>query len=610
MIDLKLVSDEILKQVDIVEIISHYIKVEKKGRNYTSLCPFHDDKKLGNFYISPDKQIFKCFSCGKSGNAINFVQYKENINYIEALRKVCEIAGIEDNRLGKKEIKVIDQELDSIYKCLTDINNFYSVSLFQSEEGKQALEYLYNRGLSEEIIKHFDIGYSQNDGQNLINYLKNKGYSIKTISETGITHLDTNGPLKDNNAGRITFSIKNKENQVVGFSARIFGNNKSDSKYINTRETKAFNKSSILYNFGNVINEVKKVGYVYVLEGFMDVIAAYRVGITSAVALMGTAFTKQQLQLLRYLKVEIRLCLDLDEPGQDNMKNIINVLDQNDLKFLLVNNNQQIIGKDSDDILHNNGDKGLIKFLNNLISKGEWLINYYSKSLNLNSLNGRKLLLNNFIPVLAETKNRLDYEDYLNRISKLTLFNKETIDKLVLSYRKTKEDGENLDFQQWSDQNGYNKKYLTKLEFAERQVMRYILENKEAFNQYELKIGYLTDDVYRNIVNLIDEYLEKYVGENYSVKDLISFLNSSEDEKVLKNEMIDVMTTITLDKSWYCPPYTEQTFNELVSTINMERENTRNKQAYKDAIRGKDNEETAKHALNYLNKKSDMIDKK
>ena len=170
--------------------------------------------------------------------------------------------------------------------------------------------------------------------------------------------------------------------------------------------------------------------------------------------------------------------------------------------------------------------------------------------------------------------------------------------------------GENLDFQQWSDQNGYNKKYLTKLEFAERQVMRYILENKEAFNQYELKIGYLTNDVYRNIVNLVDEYLEKYVGENYSVKDLISFLNSSEDEKVLKNEMIDVMTTITLDKSWYCPPYTEQTFNELVSTINMERENTRNKQAYKDAIRGKDNEETAKHALNYLNKKSDMIDKK
>ena len=307
------ISKEILSQINIVEIISHYIQLTKKGRNYTALCPFHDDKNLGNFYVSEEKQIFRCFSCKASGNAINFVQKKENISYYEALLKVCEIANIHDDRIQKRTKTNIDPLLEDAYKCLNSEVDFYFMSLTKSNEGKSALEYLANRGLNEDVIKYFKIGYAQSNGTLLIDYLKNKNFSLKTIVNTGIARIEDN-PIKDINNGRIVFPIFNKIGQPVGFSARVF-KNKSDAKYVNTRETIAFNKSSLLYNYHNALQEAKRVGYIYVLEGFMDVIACYRVGIKSAVALMGTSLTKQQLQLLRYTGGEIRVCLDLDNPG-------------------------------------------------------------------------------------------------------------------------------------------------------------------------------------------------------------------------------------------------------------------------------------------------------
>lgn len=429
------IADDVLKQIDIVEIVSHYTKLQKRGRNYTCLCPFHDDKKLGNFYVSQEKQFFKCFSCGTSGNAINFVQKRENITYIEALRKVCEIAGINEPRLLNKQKSGVSLSLQETYKCLNDITDYYKAGLTSIEEGKVAINYLHSRGLNDEVISYFNIGYAYSNGTRLIEYLQEKKYSIKTIANTGIVHLNDN-PLKDINVNRIIFPIANKNGQIVAFSARVFKGT-SDAKYVNTRETEAFKKSNTLYNFHNVLNETKKVGYIYVLEGFMDVIACYRVNIKSAVGIMGTALTKEHIQLLRYLNVEIRLCLDLDAPGQDAMVEIIKQFDKEGLNYKLVNNLTSYIGKDSDEILSKNGDNALITFLNNLISKGEWLLNYYSKKLNLNSLSDRKKLVNQFLPVLNETSNPLELEDYMVRLSNLSNFTLETLKTILKNYKKT-----------------------------------------------------------------------------------------------------------------------------------------------------------------------------
>ena len=155
-------ANDILRNADIVEVISHYIKVEKKGRNYTGLCPFHDDKSLGNFYISKEKGIFKCFSCNAGGNAINFVQKIENLSYKDAVLKTAELIGYQDTRLLNYQTTVkINPEIKAIQDCLTEINNFYQNSLFFSEDGKDALDYLHHRGLTDDVIRFFFFFYAQ-----------------------------------------------------------------------------------------------------------------------------------------------------------------------------------------------------------------------------------------------------------------------------------------------------------------------------------------------------------------------------------------------------------------------------------------------------------------
>ena len=599
-------ANDILKQCDIVEVISSRIKVEKKGRNYVAVCPFHDDKNLGNFYVSEEKQIFRCFSCKASGNAINFVQKKENISYYEALLKVCEIANIHDDRIQKRTKTNIDPLLEDAYKCLNSEVDFYFMSLTKSNEGKSALEYLANRGLNEDVIKYFKIGYAQSNGTLLIDYLKNKNFSLKTIVNTGIARIEDN-PIKDINNGRIVFPIFNKIGQPVGFSARVF-KNKSDAKYVNTRETIAFNKSSLLYNYHNALQEAKRVGYIYVLEGFMDVIACYRVGIKSAVALMGTSLTKQHLQLLRYTGAEIRLCLDLDNPGQNAMAEIIQVLDNEGLNYRLVSNLTSYEGKDSDEILKNNKEEGLTAFLNNLISKGEWLINYYSKNINLSSLEGRKELVNKMVPFLVKVNDSLELEDYCVRISKLSQFSLENIKTIIRKYKASKADDDKKTYQERYRKNKFEKITLTKLELAEKQLMQYILENNDALKIYDKKLGFMSNEIYRNIVSLIEDYIYENSINKYNVNDIISYLSLKDGDNDKKQIIIDELAELSLNKKYVLPPYSEEIINELISTINIEREKARTVQAFKEGSKGKSQSEQALQAQNYLNKKRAMIE--
>ncbi len=614
-IDYFKISQDVLKQVNIVEIVSHYIQLQKRGRNYVALCPFHDDKSLGNFYVSEEKQIFKCFACNKAGNAINFVEYRENISFREALFRVCEISNIVVPELTEqKRAQKVDPVKEETYKCLKDINNFYVVSLRQSENSAEALEYLKARGLTNDIIDRFNIGLAQKNGENIVKYLTAKNYSLKTINNAGIINLESQ-PIRDTNAGRITFGITDKNNNIVGFSARIFGDNHSDSKYINTRETICFTKSKILYNYYYALQEARKVGYVYVLEGFMDVIAAYRVGIYSAVALMGTALTKEQIQLLRYMKTEVRLCLDLDGPGQSNMERIIKLFDENQIKYQLVNNDVSFKEKDSDEILTNHGADALRNFLENLISKGEWLINYYSKAFKLNTLEGRKSLLKKMLPIVASIKDKLDYEDFVLRLSTICKFTRETIDEYVKKYKAAlqkskKEEGIGLD--NWYESIRVKDKLLSRLQLAEKQIVSYVMSSKEAYVLYQEKLDYLTDETYKEIVDFIEDYKDSqnYNGGDFSPKILIDYIssqkdNSSRDKKL--DSIISVITDIYVSCAEQFPPFNVDTFNEVVKTIHLERERERSKQAYEQGKKGKTAEEQAQQALALINKRRNMV---
>ena len=609
------IANDILKQVNIVDIISSFIKVTKKGRNYVALCPFHADSNP-SMMISPEKQIFKCFVCQTGGDAITFVKKYKNCSYFEAVKTVAQIAGIHDERLEnyKTSNSNISDETKKIYNCLSEINRLYGIYLYNTDEGRQtALDYLHNRGLTDEVINKFKIGYSIIDGEKTTKTLLNSGFSLKTIEKTGIGNI-FGEKIKDNNAGRVIFSITNTDGQVVGFSARELSNDKNVAKYINSPEVEGgvFHKSNILYNYFNAKDAARREKFIYVVEGFMDAIALDKIGINNVVALMGTVLTQEHIKLLRYLNCEVRLCLDNDGPGQDAMIKIAKQLRNSDVKYLFVSNNQVVNGKDSDEILKNSGAEGLKKYLNTLISEGEFILNYYSKKLNMDSLDDKKTILNMFIPFLAKLNNPLDLELYCNKLSQVSGFSLEIIKSQINSYISNK-NIENKSDESIGKLNFKKKdKVLTRLELSERQVVRYMLENKDAVEQYNLKLGYLINDDYRQIATLLEEYLNEFNGkEEYSTSNIINYINCYKEDlnNEEKEKIINKISSISLD-DYMIPPYTIQTFDDCIHVINEEKEWQRSNEVYQQTSFGKSDSDKIQQAMALLEKRKELIKKK
>jgi len=315
--------DDLLKKADITNIVSRYIPVTKKGRNFVALCPFHDDKNP-SLSISPDKQIFKCFVCGTGGSAITFVQNYEKISFPQAVKKVADWVGYSDPRLMVNDQAIQrDEKLEPFFKCLEDLLEYYHFGL-ASEEGKLARDYLLQRGLDQPVLETFKIGYALKDGSTTIQYLIKRGHLRNVIESLGITA--SSNQQVDRLSGRIIFPIHNRDGRVVGFSGRLLEKIDGQAKYVNSADSPIFTKGQILYNYHQVKLSSKRSGFVYLLEGFMDVIALHRANIPQAIALMGTAVTNQHIKLLQSLGVEIRICLDQDQAGQVAMMKMIQPL--------------------------------------------------------------------------------------------------------------------------------------------------------------------------------------------------------------------------------------------------------------------------------------------
>ena len=567
------IFDLVRSKCNIVDVVNHYVKLTQKGRNYVGLCPFHDDKNLGNFSVSPEKQIFNCFACNTKGDALTFVKKIENISYLDAAKKICEIEGITIPELDNISYKKIDPKLEKAYEILSDISNFYSLSLFQSKEGEKALEYLHKRGLSDEIIRKFSIGYSLNDGTKIIDFLtKEKKYSLQDIDLTGIIDLKNNS-LSDKNHGRIAFSIKNEEGKVVGFSCRIFGEMKSESKYVNTPSTIAFNKSSILYNFSEAQYNARKVNYIYVLEGFMDVIACYRAGETSCVALMGTAFTKEHLELLKSLGVEIRICLDLDNPGHIGDKRIVDMLEKEHISYLLVDNDVDFKYKDCDEIITNLGAERLKKYLNTLIDLPRWMINYFKKTTDLSNIINKQKMVEYFAKYISRGDVLAEY--YLHLVADATGLSENSIintvnelkDKTIEPVEKSYEKIEPVSNKQIVSN-------LTKINLKERrllnlesQVLYYLLKEKDARIEFISKMNCFYSKNFEDLYNLILSYLQDVdESESIEIGELVKYIEKTENKD--KNKLLDILNRI--DKLKVRDPYSRETIDELITSIKKE----------------------------------------
>ena len=343
--------DEVIEEVrmknDIVDVISGYVKLQKKGANYFGLCPFHNEKSP-SFSVSPGKQMYYCFGCGAGGNVITFLMEYENYTFQEALSSLADRAGV---NLPKMEYSREAREQADLRARLLEVNKLaanYFYYQMKQPQGKAAYDYFHlKRGLADEIIVHFGLGYSNKTSDDLYRYLKGKGYEDSFLKDTGLVTLEERGG-RDKFWNRVMFPIMDVNNRVIGFGGRVMGD--GEPKYLNSPETKLFDKSRNLYGLNYA--RLSREGYLLICEGYLDVISLHQAGFTNAVASLGTAFTSQHANVLKRYTDQVILTYDSDGAGVKAALRAIPILKEVGMSIKVLNMKPY---KDPDEFIKNMG---------------------------------------------------------------------------------------------------------------------------------------------------------------------------------------------------------------------------------------------------------------
>ena len=343
--------DEVIEEVrmknDIVDVISGYVKLQKKGANYFGLCPFHNEKSP-SFSVSPGKQMYYCFGCGAGGNVITFLMEYENYTFQEALSSLADRAGV---NLPKMEYSHETREQADLRSRLLEVNKLaanYFYYQMKQPQGKAAYDYFHlKRGLADETIVHFGLGYSNKTSDDLYRYLKGKGYEDSFLKDTGLVTLEERGG-RDKFWNRVMFPIMDVNNRVIGFGGRVMGD--GEPKYLNSPETKLFDKSRNLYGLNYA--RLSREGYLLICEGYLDVISLHQAGFTNAVASLGTAFTSQHANVLKRYTDQVILTYDSDGAGVKAALRAIPILKEVGMSIKVLNMKPY---KDPDEFIKNMG---------------------------------------------------------------------------------------------------------------------------------------------------------------------------------------------------------------------------------------------------------------
>lgn len=520
------VIKDILNKADIVQVISAYINVIKKGNGYVSVCPFHDDHNP-SMQINPKLQIFRCFSCGTGGNVFTFVEKYEHVGFLDAVKKVAEIINYSSPLLQVQE-RIIDDKTKSLLKVNLDASNFYHYVL-STNAGIKGKEYFSKRNISQDMIDYFSLGFAPENGQFTIKQLRSKDNEVNVLEEVGIL-IHEGSEFTDRFKNRVIFTLFNEYGEVIGFSGRRIEDN-DEAKYVNSPASKIFNKSNVLYNYQNAKNEALKENCCYVVEGFMDVFSLYRCNIKSVVALMGTAFTSLHAKQLKKLNVELRLCLDGDDAGQHGILKMLPLLDEAKINYKIVNYNGD--KRDPDEIFNQDGETKLKEIANNLILKNEFIIQYFLNKNNLNTIDGKRNFVNEISKYIYFT-DPLEKEAFTKEIASITGFNYNSLAKLFKS-----ENNEELfvDFT-ISKQKVIQKKYDAK-QRIERQLIHYVLNNPDSFYLIsQSDVFPFVDDIYLKIFSYLEEIRQD--NTNYNLNDVISLIQSMNENQMLVDEVIKI----------------------------------------------------------------------
>ena len=494
--------NEIRNSVDIVDVIKDYVQLEGKGKNYFGICPFHDDNHP-SMSVSQDKQIYKCFSCGAAGNVFKFIEDYENVSFIEAVNIVAKKAGISiDLKSQETNNNVKNQYYYDIYDLAQKL---YSNNI-NTKDGKDAIEYLLNRKIDKDIIKKFGIGLSLKNTSFLSGILQKKGYSEDEILSTGLVNKK-GFEFNDIYYNRIMFPLCDLNGKVIGFSGRIYGDTKDTSKYVNTKQTEVFKKGEVLYNYHRAKDKAREKGQIIIMEGFMDVIRASTIGVDNVIATMGTSVTKKQATLIKRMAKKVILCFDGDEAGAHATLSCSNELLEIGVTPKVIRLEENL---DPDDYIKKYGKDAFLRKLEYPMNIMDFKLSYLKKDKNLDSNVDKAKYINEMILEINKIDDDILKELTINKVAKDMQISEDLLKSKLISNKN------NL------PKVNINKSNLSLIEKAEKELLYYILNDKDLYGRIGKKIGYIPDEEYRLLYREVSYFYNKYGYIN--IADIITYL--------------------------------------------------------------------------------------
>ena len=470
------IVEEVRVRNDIVDVISGYIGLKKKGASYFGLCPFHNEKSP-SFSVSKEKQMYYCFGCGAGGNVFTFVMEYENFTFPETLKVLAERAGME---LPKAELSEEEKRASDYKTVLREMNRQaanYFYLLLHSERGKKAYEYLTNRGITKETIKKFGLGYADLYSDDLYQYLKKKGYADTELKDSGLVTIDEKRGGSDKFWNRVMFPILDVNNKVIGFGGRVMGD--GNPKYLNSKETAVFDKSRNL--FGLNFARTSRKSYFIVCEGYMDVITMHQAGFTNTVASLGTAFTAPHGMLLKRYTKEVILSYDSDEAGTKAALRAIPILKESGLVVRVLDLNPY---KDPDEFIKALGPEALEERMKQALSGFMFEISVLKRQHNQNDPESWTAFGHELAKKLATIPERLERQNYIEACAREYQLSKRDLEELVNRYGMNMEryqkdvgEGEKRIEREQSKDDGYRK--------SQRLLLTWMVNEPRLFERLE-----------------------------------------------------------------------------------------------------------------------------
>lgn len=557
----KVSYEEILsiqRQINIVDVVREYVPLTQKGKNFFGVCPFHDDHNP-SMSVSNSKQMYRCFVCGASGNVFNFVSEYEKVSYLEAVKIVADKIGIDLDIGNIKSKELIKSPLYDIY----DITYKIYQNNLNTNYGKKAKKYLKDRNIDDSIIKEFKIGLSTMNTE-VIEILKSKNFSIDDILKSGVC-TQSGKYIYDLYKNRIMFPLFDIDGNVVGFSGRVY-DEKSDNKYINTSETEIFKKGNLLYNYHNAKAEARKNKKVIIVEGFMDVIRLWSIGIKNVVATMGTAITKNQANLIRKLSSNIILMFDGDKAGDKATKSFIEMFEDSDASISVVRLEDNL---DPDEYILTKGKDKIMYHLSHAISKVSYKLDSYKENIDFNNSEDISKYIALVTKELEKVTDDIVRNLEIKKISEITgvsvsdissKITKKTNGKLIVKEIKNIDKNKNSKYSKASDIIIYN-----------------MIKNNNYILHYYNNLSYLPDPLYKKLANEIVLFYKKFQSFNINdfivyledKKDLINIITKIEDMDINLCENVDELDSyINVIKEYISKKKIEDLTKELKNTSN------------------------------------------